>query len=118
MVNPDCSYQKALLLCSQSFIQPSKGYVSYLPSSQHTRWYLLFPFIPLYQSAYSPSICLLNHAWINSLRSDFTSKLNYGLAFGIPKFYIPPYDKINHALINLSYNCDVKSSLRLVFETV
>ena len=33
--------------------------------------------------------------------------------FGTPKFYIAPYDKINHALVNLSYNCDVKSGLRV-----
>ena len=29
----------------------------------------------------------------------------------IPKFYIAPYDKINHGLVNLSYNSDVKSGL-------
>ena len=42
------------------------------------------------------------------------SKLVHGLAFGIPKFYIAPYDKINHGLFNLSSNCDVKSSLRFL----
>ena len=36
-----------------------------------------------------------------SLRTDFTSKLVHGLALGIPKFYIAPYAKINHALVNL-----------------
>ena len=40
---------------------------------------------------------------------DFTSKLVHGLAFGTPKFYIAPYDKINHELANLCYIYDVKS---------
>ena len=48
-----------------------------------------------------------------SLRSDFTSKLIHVLAFGTPKFYIAPYDKIKHELVNLSSNCDVKSGLSL-----
>ena len=39
------------------------------------------------------------------------SNLVHGLAFGTPKFYIAPYDKINHGLVNLSCNCDVKSGL-------
>ena len=34
------------------------------------------------------------------------------LAFGIPKFYIAPYDKIKHELVKVSSNCDVKSGLR------
>ena len=46
------------------------------------------------------------------LRPDFTSKLVHVLAFGTPKFYIAPYDKIKHELVNLSSNCDVKSGLR------
>ena len=46
-----------------------------------------------------------------SFRPDFTSKLVHVLAFGTPKFYIAPYDKIKHELINLSSNCDVKSGL-------
>ena len=41
------------------------------------------------------------------------SKLVHGLAFGTPKFYISPYDKINHGLVNMGRNCDVKSGLRL-----
>ena len=48
-----------------------------------------------------------------SLRPDFTSKLVHVLAFGIPEFYIAPYDKIKHELVKLSSNCDVKSGLRL-----
>ena len=43
---------------------------------------------------------------LNSLRPDFTSKLEHGLAFGTSKFYIAPY---------LSCNCDVKSGLRADF---
>ena len=43
-------------------------------------------------------------------RPHFTSKLVHGLAFRIPKFYIESYDKINHGLVNLSSNCDLKSS--------
>ena len=46
------------------------------------------------------------------LRPDFTI-LVYELAFGTPKFYIAPYRKIIHGLINLSCNCDMKSALRL-----
>ena len=48
-----------------------------------------------------------------TLRPDFMSKLVHGLAFGTPKFYIAPYDKINHGLINLGYNCDVKSCFKV-----
>ena len=33
------------------------------------------------------------------------------LAFGTPKFYFAPYDKINHGLANIRLNCDVKSGL-------
>ena len=40
-------------------------------------------------------------------------KIVHGLAFGTPKFYIAPYGKINHGLVNLSYNCDVKSGLNV-----
>ena len=49
--------------------------------------------------------------FFSPLRPDFTSKLVRELAFGTPKFYIAPYDKINHRLVNTSYNCDVKSGL-------
>ena len=49
-----------------------------------------------------------------TLRTDFTSQLVHGLAFGIPKFYIAPYDKINHRLVNLSSMCDVKSGLSII----
>ena len=41
------------------------------------------------------------------------SKLVHVLAFGTPKFYIAPYDKIKHELVNLSSNCDVKSGLSI-----
>ena len=50
------------------------------------------------------------------IRPAFTSKLVRELAFGTPKFYTEPYDKINHGLVNMSSNCDVKSGLR-VFQT-
>ena len=52
-------------------------------------------------------------ALFGALRPDFTAKLEHGLAFGTPKVYIAPYDKINHVhvLVNLSCNCDVKSGL-------
>ena len=46
-----------------------------------------------------------------TFRPDFTSKLVHELAFGTPKFYIAPYDKIKHGLHNTSSNCDVKSGL-------
>ena len=49
---------------------------------------------------------------MKTLRPDFTSNLVRGLAFGTPNFYTAPYGKINHELINLSSNCDVKSGLR------
>ena len=54
------------------------------------------------------AMCSTSH-----LRPDFTSKLVHVLAFGTPKFYIAPYDKIKHELVNLSSNCDVKSGLSL-----
>ena len=50
---------------------------------------------------------------LGGLRPDFTSKLVHVLAFGTPKFYIAPYDKIKHELVNLSSNCDMKSGLSL-----
>ena len=56
-------------------------------------------------------ICKSTH---RGLRLDFTSKLVHVLAFGIPKFYIAPYDKIKHELVNLSSNCDVKSGLSVL----
>ena len=46
------------------------------------------------------------------LRPDFSSNLVRVLAFGKPNFFISPYGKINHGLINMSSNCDVKSGLR------
>ena len=49
------------------------------------------------------------------LRPDFTSKLVHILAFGTSRFYIAPYDKIKHELVNLSSNCDVKSGLSVPF---
>ena len=52
---------------------------------------------------------------VYTLRPDFTSKLVHVLAFGTPKFYIAPYDKIKHELVNLSSNCDVKSGLSDLF---
>ena len=45
------------------------------------------------------------------LRSDFTSRLVHRFAFGTPNIFIAPYNKINHGLVNLSCNCDVKSGL-------
>ena len=48
------------------------------------------------------------------LRHNFTLKLVFVLAFGTPKFYIAPYDKINHGLVNLSYNCNLKFDLKMV----
>ena len=53
--------------------------------------------------------------YLSNLRPDFTSKLVHILAFGTPKFYIAPYDKIKHKLVNLSSNCDVKSGLSVLF---
>ena len=51
---------------------------------------------------------------VRTLRPDFTSKLVHELAFGTPKFYIAPYDKINYVLVNMSSNCDVKSGLNVI----
>ena len=60
-------------------------------------------------------IIQLNEAtsFVMTFRPDFTSKLIHVLAFGTPKFYIAPYDKIKRELVNLSSNCDVKSGLRM-----
>ena len=46
-----------------------------------------------------------------TLRPDFMLKLVHGLAFGTHKFYIAPYGNINHRLINLRYNYDMKLGL-------
>ena len=51
----------------------------------------------------------------SGFRPDFTSKLVYILAFGTPKFYIAPNDKVKHELVKLSSNCDVKSGQREKF---
>ena len=56
--------------------------------------------------------------WLGGLRPDFTSKLVHVLAFGTPKFYIAPYDKIKRELANLSSNCDVKLGLSLPRKSV
>ena len=48
-----------------------------------------------------------NYAFVR-FRPDFMSNLVGGLAFGISKFYIAPYGKINRGLVNLSNNSDVK----------
>ena len=61
------------------------------------------------------SMSLAGRKWFLRLRPDFTSKLVHVLAFGTPKFYIAPYDKIKHELVNLSSNCDVKSGLNVIF---
>ena len=63
------------------------------------------------------SVCVLagicDHVNLfHPLRPDFMSKLVHGLAFWTPKFYITPkYDKINHGVVNVRYNCNVKSGL-------
>ena len=49
-----------------------------------------------------------------TLRPDFTLNLVYGLAFGTHKFYIAPYGEINYGLVNLSFNCDVKSGPEVI----
>ena len=51
-----------------------------------------------------------------AFRPDFTSKLEHGLALGTLKFYISLNDKINHGIVNMSSNCDVKSGLRMSFK--
>ena len=51
---------------------------------------------------------------MSSLSLEFTPNLVHGLAFGTTKFYIAPYGKIKHGLGNLSYNCDVKSALKVI----
>ena len=58
------------------------------------------------------NVSLLDQQNNTSLRPDFTSKLVHVLAFGTPKFYIAPYNKIKHELVNQSSNCDVKLGLR------
>ena len=68
---------------------------------------ILQVFMPAFHFSYSDVTSY------NTLRSDFTSKLVHVLAFGTPKFYIAPYDKIKHELVNLSSNCDVKSGLNM-----
>ena len=66
----------------------------------------------LFSYSYRKCSLIQISAW--ALRPNFTSKLVPELAFGTPKFYVAPYDKIKHELIKLSSNCDVKSGLRLV----
>ena len=50
---------------------------------------------------------------IQVFRPDFTSKLVHGLAFGTPKFYIAPFDKITigelHYLVTVSSIIQVKT---------
>ena len=61
------------------------------------------------------SMCLTVRKRFLRLRADFTSKLIRELAFGTPKFYIAPYDKINHGLVNMSSNYDDKSGLNFIY---
>ena len=65
---------------------------------------------------YAEILKCFTEAYAQSLRTDFTSKLVHVLEFGTPKFYIAPYDKIKHELVNLSSNCDVKSGLSADFD--
>ena len=56
----------------------------------------------------------LLHEWyylLIRLRPDFTLYLVHRLAFRTSKFYIAPYGKNSQGLVNLSYNCDMKSGL-------
>ena len=62
------------------------------------------------------SSILLFFFFFSGLRPDFTSKLVHVLAFGTPKFYIAHYDKIKYKLVNLSFNCDVKSGLSIAYQ--
>ena len=48
-----------------------------------------------------------------TLRRNFTFNLIYHLQLGTSKFCIAPYDKRHNRLVNLSYNCDVKSDLEV-----
>ena len=50
----------------------------------------------------------------SGLSLDFTSNIVHGLAFGAPKFCITSYHQINHGLVNLSCNCDVKISVEVL----
>ena len=45
------------------------------------------------------------------------SNLVHRLALGTLKVYIVPYGKVSHQLVNLSYDCDMKSGLSLFFCT-
>ena len=56
---------------------------------------------------------LLSIYFFRFLSPNFMSKLVHRLAFGTPKFYIAPYDQLNHGLANLNCNCGLKSDLRL-----
>ena len=56
------------------------------------------------------TLCIMHI--IITLRPDFTPNLVHGLAIGTPKFYMVPYGKINHGLVYMSSNCDMKLGLR------
>ena len=46
-------------------------------------------------------------------KARFHVEVSTGSSIWTPKFYIAPYDEINHGHVNLSSNCDVKSGLRV-----
>ena len=52
------------------------------------------------------------------IEARFHVELVYELAFGTQTFYIAPYGKINHGVVNLSYNCGVKLGLTAICKTV
>ena len=61
-------------------------------------------------------VVVLVCAEILTLRPDIMSSLVHKFACRTPTVYIAmiaPYGKINHGLVNRSYNCDVKLGLKV-----
>ena len=51
---------------------------------------------------------------MGSFKARFHVEVSTRFSIRTTKFYIAPYGKINHGLLNLSYNCDVESGLRAI----
>ena len=77
------------------------------------KWWLLREQVLFFNSCPHGSIDKIGECENLRVRPDFTLKFVHVLAFGKPKFYIAPYDKIKHELVNLSSNCDVKAGLSI-----
>ena len=67
-------------------------------------------------SLFRGSICRSDRH--NENLGPISRRISLRISFRNTKFYIAPYGKINHGVVNLSYNCGVKLGLTAICKTV